>query len=418
MTPSGLDRKKRSRDPSYSDPELRRGACAACDNGAMSALSQAVRRKGEIIGAAELPAFQRQLLGWFAENKRELDWRKTQDAYSVWISEIMLQQTRVAVALPYYRRFLARFPTIDALARARLDAVLRSWAGLGYYSRARNLHRAAKEIVVRHGGEFPRRIEDALALPGIGNYTAAAVLSIAYGETHAVLDGNVGRVLARLGAMRGDLRRPKRWRELGEAAKALLPAQATAADAPASGAGDWNQAMMELGATVCTPRAPQCQTCPVARWCHAHALGIALHLPAPRRKPKPVRLVICAAILVDRRGRALLVRQKSAHSRLFSNLWHFPAVQSARPAPEKLARYLQSIFDITARLEALPPARHTVTYRKILLAPFLARVASLPAPSSALMRGARTPYLSEIDRLPISSATKKIASAARVAIAR
>src|SRR6202008_2827445 len=133
---------------------------------------ETVRPKNEIIAAADLPGFQTKLLGWFAEAKRDLDWRHTPDAYRVWISEVMLQQTRVAAVLPYYRRFLARFPTVDALARARPEAVLRSWAGLGYYSRARNLHRAAKEIVAHHGGEFPGRIDDALALPGIGHYTA------------------------------------------------------------------------------------------------------------------------------------------------------------------------------------------------------------------------------------------------------
>jgi len=385
----------------------------------MPALSRAVRRKSEIIASADLPAFQTQLLGWFAGNKRDLDWRRTRDAYRVWISEIMLQQTRVAAVLPYYRRFLERFPTIDALARARPDAVLRSWAGLGYYSRARNLHRAAKEIVARHGGKFPRRIEDALALPGIGNYTAAAVLSIAYGEPHAVLDGNVARVLARLGAIRGDLRRPKRWRALGEVAKALLPTQAApAAGAPAGGAGDWNQAMMELGATVCTPRAPRCAACPVARWCQAHALGIALRLPAPRRKPKPVRLVLTAAILLDAGGRTLLVRQNSDHSRLFSSLWQFPAVQGGRPEPKKLAGYLHSVFGIAEQMEALPTARHTVTFRRILLAPFLVRVANLPSPKLPAMRGARTPRLKEIERLPISSATKKIAASARAILSR
>ena len=371
-------------------------------------------RKNEIIPAPELPAFQTRLLGWFSRAKRDLDWRRTRDPYSVWVSEIMLQQTRVAAVLPYYRRFLARFPTIDALARARLDAVLRAWAGLGYYSRARNLHRAAKQIVGRHGGEFPRRIEDALALPGIGHYTAAAVLSIAYGEPHAVLDGNVARVVARLGAIRGDLRRPKRWRELAAAANALLPKE-TASD---STAGDWNQAMMEIGATMCTPRAPQCETCPVSRWCRAHALGIALRLPAARRKPKPVRLTLSAAILLDPRGRTLLVRQKSEHSVLFSSLWHFPAIQSAKPAREKLARYLRSAFGIAAQLEALPPARHTVTFRRILLAPFLVRVAKLPAPKSQGFSPSslRTLALAEIERLPISSATRKIAASARNAI--
>ena len=380
----------------------------------------AAQSKSEIIPAAELPAFQAQLLGWFADAKRDLDWRRTRDPYRVWISEIMLQQTRVAAVLPYYRRFLERFPTVDALARAWPETVLRSWAGLGYYSRARNLHRAAKEIVARHGGEFPRLIDDALALPGIGHYTAAAVLSIAYGEPHAVLDGNVARVLARLGAISGDLRRPKRWRALAAAANGLLAAQGAAA-AGSPGSGNWNQAMMELGATLCTPRAPQCAACPVARWCRAHALGIALRLPVPRRKPKPVRLALSAAILLDPRGRTLLLRQQSDHSNLFSNLWQFPAVKAAGAAPQKLSRYLQSAFGITAALEPLPPARHTVTFRRILLAPFLVRVAKLPAPdsrSSGLSaESMRTPRLAEIERLPISNATKKIAAAAPTTLA-
>src|SRR5690348_4208134 len=196
-------------------------------------------RRTEIVTPADLPAFQEQLLGWFAGAKRDLDWRNTRDPYRVWISEIMLQQTRVAAVLPYYKRFLARFPTMHEVARARLDAVLRSWTGLGYYSRARNLHRAAKEMVARHGGEFPRSLEQALALPGIGEYTAAAVLSIAHREPHAVLDGNVARVLARLGAIRGDLRQPKRWRGLASAASALLPAQSVRGAGPPSDPGEW-----------------------------------------------------------------------------------------------------------------------------------------------------------------------------------
>jgi A/G-specific adenine glycosylase len=384
----------------------------------MPASVETVRPNNEIIAAADLPGFQTKLLGWFAEAKRDLDWRHTRDAYRVWISEIMLQQTRVAAVLPYYRRFLARFPTMNALARARQDAVLRSWAGLGYYSRARNLHRAAKQIVAKHDGEFPRRIEDALALPGIGPYTAAAVLSIAYGEAHAVVDGNVARVLARLGAIRGDLRRPKRWRELAAAANALLPEQAAPAEsAPSTGTGDWNQAMMELGATLCTPRAPQCAGCPVAPWCRAHALGIAMRLPAPRRKPKAVRLTLSAAVLLDPHGRTMLVRQKSQHSGLFSNLWQFPAIESARPRPEKLARYLQSVFGINAALEPLRTARHTVTFRRILLAPFLVRVANLPRIGASTKGTVRTPRLAEIERLPISNATKKIAASALAVIA-
>jgi A/G-specific adenine glycosylase len=267
-------------------------------------------------------------------------------------------------------------------------------------------------MVARHGGEFPRSLEQALALPGIGEYTAAAVLSIAYGEPHSVLDGNVARVLARLGAVRGDLRQPKRWRELASAANALLPVQSVPAAGSPPNPGDWNQAMMELGATVCTSGTPRCAACPVSRWCRAHALGIALLLPAPRRKPKSVRVILSAAVLLDPRGRTLLLRQ-SQQGGLFSSLWQFPAIQSTRPAPEKLARHLQSAFGITARLEPLPSARHTVTFRRILLASFLVRVAKLPPAA-----GVRTPRLGEIERLPISSATKKIAAAAGAVLGR
>jgi A/G-specific adenine glycosylase len=370
-------------------------------------------RTSEIIPAAELPSFQSQLLAWFAGAKRDLDWRRTSDPYHVWISEIMLQQTRVATVLPYYRRFLTQFPSVDALARARPDVVLRYWAGLGYYSRARNLHRAAKEIVARHEGNFPKRLEEALALPGIGNYTAAAVLSIAYGEPHAVLDGNVARVLARLGAIRGDVRQPITWRKLADAANALLPAQGTHDEGP----GDWNQAMMELGATLCTPRAPQCGGCPVARWCRAHALGIAGTLPSARKKRRPISLALSAAVLLDARGRTLVLRQKNDHGVLFSSLWQFPAIQASKPDARKLARYLKSAFGISADLQPLPPARHTVTFRKILLAPFLVRVRKLPAPRVLKTGGVRKPVLSELERLPISSATQKIAAAALAALA-
>ena len=162
------------------------------------------------IPAKNLPKLRRHLLRWYRQNKRDLDWRRTRDPYRIWLSEIMLQQTRVAAVLPYYQRFVERFPTVESLAKAPLDAVLHHWAGLGYYSRARNLHLAAKQIVARHDGEFPRRLDDALALPGIGGYTAAAVLSIAYGQPLAVLDGNVARVLARWAAIRGDVRAPPR----------------------------------------------------------------------------------------------------------------------------------------------------------------------------------------------------------------
>src|SRR5256884_1299986 len=190
-----------------------------------------------MLNGRELATFRRQLLGWFREFRRDLAWRRTTDPYQIWLSEIMLQQTRVAAAIPYYERFLQRFPDVRALAAAPQEEVRRLWSGLGYYSRARNLHKAAQQIVAKHRGLFPARLDDALALPGIGNYTAAAILSIAFSEKFAVLDGNVARVLARLGAIRGDLRESQHWQELQETADRLLEPKSP---------GDWNQAMMEL----------------------------------------------------------------------------------------------------------------------------------------------------------------------------
>ena len=204
---------------------------------------------GERLDTADLPKFRDLLLSWFQTFQRELPWRKNRDPYRIWISEVMLQQTRVAAVIPYYERFLARFPDVESLASAPQEEVLRLWSGLGYYSRARNLQHAAQQIVARHQGKFPRQREELLALAGIGEYTAAAILSIAFDEKHAVLDGNVARVVSRLEAIRGDLREPKRWNKLQASADRLLARESS---------GDWNQAMMELGATLCTPRSPQC----------------------------------------------------------------------------------------------------------------------------------------------------------------
>ena len=200
------------------------------------------------LSPKQLKNFQSRLLRWFRAHKRDLPWRRSRDPYRIWVAEVMLQQTRIAAVLPYYHRFLEKFPTVKSLAAAPLAEVLKLWSGLGYYSRARNLHRAAKEIVAQHKGKFPRTLDSALQLPGIGRYTAAAVLSIAYDAPLAVLDGNVARVLARLRAVRGDLREPRRWRALAATAQDWLPRDSSA---------DWNQALMELGETICTPQSPR-----------------------------------------------------------------------------------------------------------------------------------------------------------------
>jgi A/G-specific adenine glycosylase len=350
-----------------------------------------------------LKRFQRRLLTWFRAHQRDLPWRASRDPYRVWVAEVMLQQTRIAAVMPYYHRFLRRFPHVKCLARASQDDVLKLWSGLGYYSRARNLHRAAKEIVEQHGGRFPRDLEAALRLPGIGRYTAAAVLSIAHDVPLAVLDGNVARVLARLGAIGGDLRAPRRWQSLAATAQQLLDSEAP---------GDWNQALMELGETICAPQTPRCQSCPVSRYCRAYSQGVVAQIPAPQRKRASVQIKIAAAILLDPQDRTLLVRDPGAHDHvLFSRLWQFPAIEVAQHAQAELEKHLRATLQIApAALEALPNSRHGVTYRSIQLFPFLAHVPRLPKRPRT-----RIVALASLSHLPISSATRKLAQAASMA---
>jgi len=410
-------------------------------------------------------AFRARLVAWYARHKRAMPWRGTRDAYRVWVSEVMLQQTRVAAVEPYYRRFVKKFPTLRALARARGEYVLKMWAGLGYYSRARNLHRAAREMVAKHGGKFPREVEAALALPGVGRYTAAAVLSIAYDKPLAVLDGNVARVVARLGGVRGDLRAAGRWKKLEEKAQELMGAESgetgkqeevrkrgreegkstTGAALPHSMAlragrrrdhgpadrleslsyerrqdaggtkpGEWNQAMMELGATVCTPRAPRCEECPVARWCRARKLGLVEKIPSARKKREAVKVTIAAAVFLDGFGYTLLVKPGRADADgYFSGLWQFPAVEVRKNATAELHRHLKESLHFHAeQLDPLPAAKHSVTYREITLRPFLILTGRLPK-----KKAARSAPLSWVERLAVSSATKKIARIAERSVA-
>src|SRR5262249_25073637 len=275
-----------------------------------------------------LSSFRKSLLAWFRQFQRDLPWRKTKDPYRIWLSEIMLQQTRVAAVIPYYERFLDRFPDVQTLAKAQEEEVLRLWSGLGYYSRARNLQKAARQIVSEFGGEFSKKREKILSLSGIGDYTASAIASIAFGEECAVLDGNVARLLSRLGAIRGDLRESKKWRALQQEADRLLDRNSP---------GDWNQGMMELGATLCTPRAPQCLICPVAQHCEGRRQGSAESLPETRKKQELVDVNLVALVLVNPEGETLLLPPPSIKNpnaladhipTLVANLWHFPTVSA------------------------------------------------------------------------------------------
>jgi A/G-specific adenine glycosylase len=365
-----------------------------------------------MLNGRELVTFRKHLLEWFRQFQRDLPWRKTKDPYRIWLSEIMLQQTRVAAVIPYYEQFLERFPDVHALASAPQEEVLRLWSGLGYYSRARNLQKAAQEIVAKYGGRFPNRAEDVLALPGVGNYTSAAVLSIAFDEKCAVLDGNVARILSRLGAIRGDLRESRRWQELQKTADYLLDAKSP---------GDWNQAAMELGATLCTPKSPQCLLCPVGQFCEGRKQGIAESLPEKRKKRATVDVVLAAAVFVDRDGQTLLLpppkstEQKASADHvptLVSKMWHFPTVPVNGDPRAGLQAFLGKQLGQMQRKQwrfvEARKVRHAVTYRAVTVLPFRIELDRLPRFS-----GGKRILLEEVSGLPISNLTRKVAHAAQ-----
>ncbi len=322
----------------------------------------------------------------------------------------MLQQTRVAAVIPYYEQFLARFPNVQSLAAAPQEEVLRFWSGLGYYGRARNLQKAAQQIVAEHNGKFPSCEEDVLALPGIGRYTASAICSIAFGEKRAVLDGNVARVLARLGAIRGDLRESQQWEDLQNLADTLLDPESP---------GDWNQAMMELGARLCTPKSPQCLICPVARFCEGRKQGIAESLPEKRKKRPTVEVTLAAAVFTSENGWTFLLPPPEETNDgaladfvpiLVSRLWHFPTVSVNGDPAAQLRAHLRRLSPVFGngkwRFTPAASVRHTVTFRAITVMPFRISVKKLPR-----IKGAQEVPLNEITLLPVSNLTRKVARA-------
>ena len=298
------------------------------------------------------------LLDWYRRERRDLPWRRTRNPYAIWISESMLQQTRTETVIPYYERFLDRFPDVVALADAELDDVVGAWAGLGYYSRARRLHAAARKVVDEFGGRLPGNAESLRTLPGIGRYTAGAVASIAFDREEPVVDGNVARVLARLRGIRDDVKRPAVARRLWDEASALVRGPHP---------GDLNQALMELGATVCVPRRPHCAACPLARRCDARRRGDAASLPVARPAAEPRRIEAVAG-LVLRRGRALAVRR--AHGGLLGGLWELPGAALARreTPTAALVRALRERAGLAvAAPRALGAVDHRFTHRRLTL---------------------------------------------------
>ncbi len=344
--------------------------------------------------------FSRQLLAWYRRHQRALPWRGELDPYRVWVSEIMLQQTQVETVTPYYRRWLARFPTVEALATASQQEVLAVWEGLGYYSRARHLHRAAQIVVVDLGGHLPDSVPELLKLPGIGRYTAGAIASIAFGADAAVLDGNVKRVLARVFDFRSDVKSPAGITALWSLAESLLPR---------GRAGDYNQALMDLGATICTPRAPACSTCPVSRLCAALRLGVQLERPVrPARRARPER--VYAAGVVRKAGR-VLVGQRAAEA-LLGGLWAFPAAE-CQPGLEQgdgLRQALRAEWGIEVALgPRVQTLHHGFTHFVLTLHGFegqwrSGRVKRGPGPR-------RWASLAELDSYPMGKTDRQISKA-------
>lgn len=340
------------------------------------------------------------LLAWYAGHRRAMPWRSSGgpvDPYAIWISEVMLQQTQVKTAAPYFARWMARFPTVAALAAAADADVLAAWQGLGYYHRARNVHRAAKAIVADHGGALPTTLSALAALPGIGPYTAGAVASIAFGARVPAVDGNARRVLGRLLALAADAAR-------GEGARAVAAAAARLADGPAP--GDLNQAIMELGATVCTPRRPACDRCPAAPWCAARRSGDPTTFPARRARPRPRPQSADAWLVTDARGRRLVARR--APDGLLGGLWEFPLTAPDAPLRDPATG---------APLPSTPAGgavRHVFTHLDLTVTPRRARVAApfTPDPLPAPYDDWRWLPEAAIDALPASALMRKLRAVA------
>jgi A/G-specific adenine glycosylase len=324
----------------------------------MSAITGTKSSKPAADSSSDLAA---QLLDWYRQNRRSLPWRATNDPYAVLVSEIMLQQTRVETVIPYYRRWMEQFPTLQHLAQADEQQVLKVWEGLGYYSRARSLQRAARLIVEQYQGQIPSRMEALIHLPGIGRYTAAAIASIAFGQDEPALDGNLRRVVTRLFNISLPARSPQGEAQILAHLRAHLP--------PGQ-AGDFNQALMDLGATICTPRKPLCGQCPLAEWCQARALGIQEERPVLMRRPAAPLITVTAAV-IRREGKVLLTRRPA--NGLLGGLWEFPGgkQEAGESLPECLRREIREELGVEIEVNApLGIYRHAYTHFKVKLHAF------------------------------------------------
>ncbi len=343
--------------------------------------------------------FHRRLRHWYRGNARDLPWRRTRDPYAIWVSEIMLQQTQVATVIGYFDRFLAEFPDIASLAAATEEKVLRLWEGLGYYRRARQMNHAAQVIVEQHGGVFPSDALTVRALPGIGRYTSGAILSIAFDAREPILEANTIRLLARLSVYRGDPTSTDGQQRLWALAEELLPQR---------GAGEVNQALMELGSQVCTPRAPRCSECPVSSLCRAFARGLQDRIPAMRKKPTAEAMREAAVVV--RRGDQVLLMRRPGHGR-WGGLWNFPrfAIAADDASIEKtLAAEMKQLAGVRLRaIEKWLTYKHTVTRFRITLECFAATHTG-GEPRSADATELQWFDVAELTRLPMPVTARKL----------
>ena len=345
----------------------------------------------------------RQLLAWYKRNQRCLPWRETNDPYRIWISEIMLQQTQVETVMPYYQRFLKAFPTVSSLARAPLQNVLKVWENLGYYSRARNIHAAARMIVEKFDGRVPDNLEVIQTLPGVGLYTAGAILSIAYGQAIPAVDGNVRRILCRLFSIRKTVDDTLEQKQLQKLVASLIPAKHP---------GDFNQALMDLGATICKAKNPDCSHCPVACHCQARLHDLQNVLPITRKAPAIPHRQAAAAIIRNSKGMLLVVQRPA--SGLLASLWKLPGgfIKSGEDIENSLRRRVKEELGIAIQTgKNLASVNHAYTHFRITLQAYECRLLKgIPKPLGC--QNWRWASLTDLKKLPLSKIDRMIVSQA------
>lgn len=324
------------------------------------------------LNSFPIQAFQQNLINWYLAEKRDLPWRKDQDPYKVWVSEIMLQQTRVDTVIPYFNAFIEKFPTIEALATANEEEVLKAWEGLGYYSRVRNLHAAVKEVSASYSGIVPNTPNEISKLKGVGPYTRGAILSIAYNVPEPAVDGNVMRVLSRILSIWEDIAKPKTRKIFEEATYKLI-----SKEDPSS----FNQAVMELGALICTPTSPSCLLCPVREYCSAFEEGVQSELPVKSKKKKPRPLQMAVAILYDSDGK-LYIHKRPATG-LLANLWEYPNIEIdanlGTTYREQLEAFLRSEYNANVELsELVGTVEHVFSHLIWNISVFIGKVQNKP----------------------------------------